>query len=338
MAKDYYLVTHHDEHVLKEVFEKLDIKINKGRTLVVSAKANKVIPVSLMKHLQVVKLEDVANYGAVLSKNAKPNDEVVKIISDVTADEMKALVEKISSFTNRKSGEDDNLDASQWIQQEFNKLGMKTELDCFKGKKTCNVYGYLKGQLKGKDTILVEAHLDSVGHANAGSDDNASGVAGLLMIAKRVVKKNLNKNFIFFATNGEEQGLLGAEHYVKRLSRENKLEDIKFVINMDMIGYNFTDQKIDLETNKEFKKVAEWMAELTLTYTTLEPNIVMPAWGSDHVPFLKQGIPTLLTIEHWPTKTPCYHSRCDLPDHLNYEYGKEIVKLNIAAAYLKDDE
>ena len=107
---------------------------------------------------------------------------------------------------------------------------------------------------------------------------------------------------------------------------------------MDMIGYNKDNKLVDLETNKKFVAYAEWMAKVVTTYTKLEPNIVTPAWGSDHVPFLKEGIPSVLTIEHWPTKTPCYHRGCDTADHLTYEYGAEIIKLNIAASYLVSEE
>jgi Zn-dependent M28 family amino/carboxypeptidase len=186
-----------------------------------------------------------------------------------------------------------------------------------------------------KDVIIVEAHLDSVGKSYAGADDNASGIAGLLMIARRIVKSSPDKSFIFFATNGEEQGLHGAKYFVKKLEKENLIKDVKFVINMDMIGYNESNTLVDIETDKKFLALAKWMSDLTHTYTSLTPNITTPAWGSDHVPFINKNIPTLLTIEHWKTKTPCYHARCDLPDHLSYDYAVDIIKLNIAASYLK---
>jgi hypothetical protein len=64
----------------------------------------------------------------------------------------------------------------------------------------------------------------------------------------------------------------------------------------------------------------------------------MPAWGSDHVPFLRKGIPGILTIEHWKTKTPCYHKSCDILDTLNISYLVEIAKLNLAAAIYKLNE
>jgi len=92
---------------------------------------------------------------------------------------------------------------------------------------------------------------------------------------------------------------------------------------------------VDIETNREFEEEAKWMSSLVTTYTNLTPNITMPAWGSDHVPFLKNGIPSILTIEHWKTKTPCYHASCDKPGHLNYDYAAEIIKLNLAALLIK---
>jgi Zn-dependent M28 family amino/carboxypeptidase len=184
------------------------------------------------------------------------------------------------------------------------------------------------------EVILTEAHFDSVGKIKAGADDNGSGTAALLEMARVLSTQNLKRTVRFFATNGEEVNLLGAEHYVKQLSSSD-LKNFKLVINMDMVGYN-ANGVVELETDKQFENLANWFAQLTSDYTTLTSKITLGAWGSDHVPFLRKNIPTLLTIEDWSTKTPCYHGSCDKPDTLNYVYAGEITKLNIAAILTKD--
>ena len=73
------------------------------------------------------------------------------------------------------------------------------------------------------------------------------------------------------------------------------------------------------------------MAGLARTYTHLIPEITIPAWGSDHESYLNDGIPSVLTIEDWQTKTPCYHRACDKAETLNIDYAMEIVRLNLAA-------
>ena len=332
-----YLVTTHHPHDLDELQKYTKIIKSNGRTLLVKINNEEDFPKHLRSIIREVSNDEILNYVPSNKNFSNKNSVVESLLKNVTPEEMKRIVTKVSDFTNRKSGSEDNLKASRYIENEFKKMSLKTEFDCFRAK-TCNIYGRYTGTTKPNEIILIEAHLDSVGRANAGADDNASGVAGLLMIAKEVLSTNPKTSFIFFATNGEEQGLRGAKHYVNVLKKSGELKKVKFVINMDMIGYNKDNDKVDLETNKPFVDTAKWMSDLVYTYTNLTPNIVTPAWGSDHVPFLKEGIPTLLTIEHWPSKNPCYHRGCDKPDHLTYEYGAEIIKLNIAAAYLKSEE
>lgn len=335
-SKQYLVITHHP-HDLEDLQKHTTIIRSEGRTLLVKINDEKTFPKVLRDKVREISDEDIVNYTPQKSKDLNPDPLVLKLLNNISVSEMTNIVTKLSGFSNRRSGSEDNLEASKYIENEFKKLGLATELDCFK-KNTCNVYGKFIGTDRPEDYILVEAHLDSVGKTNAGADDNASGVAGLLMIAKQVLSISPKRSFVFFATNGEEQGLLGAKHYVKKLDQSGELRNINFVINMDMIGYNQDNTKVDLETNKNFVDVANWMADLVYTYTKLTPNVVTPAWGSDHVPFLDKNIPTVLTIEHWPSKTPCYHATCDKPGHLTYEYGLEIIKLNIAASYLKSQE
>ena len=106
---------------------------------------------------------------------------------------------------------------------------------------------------------------------------------------------------------------------------------------MDMVGYN-SNGIVELETDAPWNALAQWFVQLTEKYTTLKTKITLGAWGSDHVPFLQKNVPTLLTIEYWDTKTPCYHQGCDKPDTVNYTYMTEITKLNTAAVLSKDAE
>ena len=194
------------------------------------------------------------------------------------------------------------------------------------------MWGTLKGNVD--EYVLIEAHLDSVGKPFAGADDNASGAAGLLEIARILKNSAKNRGLIIFATNGEESGLLGAKDFVWKARDNGLLQKIKYVINMDMIGFN-ENGVVDIETNREFEELARWKSELVMTYSNLKPLITMPAWGSDHVPFLQYKVPSVLTIEHWKTKTPCYHRSCDTIDTINFDYLMEILKINIASSYEK---
>lgn len=111
-----------------------------------------------------------------------------------------------------------------------------------------NVVGFLDN--KAATTIIIGAHYDHLGtdgqnsslDANPqnkihnGADDNASGVAGLLELARHFTMNNQreNNNFIFAAFSGEELGLLGSKYLADHLPVD--LSSVNFMINMDMIG------------------------------------------------------------------------------------------------------
>ena len=102
--------------------------------------------------------------------------------------------------------------------------------------------------------VVIGAHLDHLGmgggsnaldpkvHAvHNGADDNASGVAALLEVARTLGAKQsqLSRDVYFVAFSGEEEGDLGSAFYVKQLSREQK-QSIQAMINMDTLGLSFT--------------------------------------------------------------------------------------------------
>lgn len=266
----------------------------------------------------------------------QPQTEIERTLSLIGEEKIKADVEMLSGFKTRLVNTDDNRKATQAVIQRFQSYGYETSTICYRSG-ACSVIADKKGSLLPQDVMMVMGHIDSVGADFAGADDNASGTAVILEMA-RVLKDGANKKTLrFFVTNGEESGLLGAKHYAQELKKSGKIKELVLAINMDMVGYN-QNGIVELETAKEHDDLARWFAELASTYTTLKSKITLGAWGSDHVPFLEAGVPTLLTIEDWSTKTPCYHQKCDRPETLNYGYATEIAKLNIAAVLTKDGE
>ncbi len=330
--KNNYLVISHHPHVLTDIDPYVELVKNSGRHRVV--KIIKSIPDHLKKYLRPIKLSELRSYQPQVIAQDSLDPKLVKLLAKMDQRDLQHIVSTLSSFEKRRARSVSNKQATDWFKRELEKLGLVVVEDCFRAN-TCNLYAKKIGNRSNKKTILVEAHIDDVGHQHAGADDNASGVAGLYIIAKTLKNMELNNDVLFFVTNAEESGLVGANHFVKKLSQSGELSKIGFVINMDMIGYN-QNGLIDIETNREFEDVANWMSQVVVDYTSLTPNITIPAWGSDHVPFLKKGITSILTIEHWGTKTPCYHRSCDKPDHLNYEYALEISRLNVASIILRD--
>ena len=222
------------------------------------------------------------------------------------------------------------------IEKNLSELGFETSQICYATNR-CSVLAEKKGSQNPEKVILTEAHMDSVGRDFAGADDNASGTAVLMEMARVLSTYKNKKTLRFFVTNGEESGLKGAEHYARLLKSNSEIKNLELVINMDMVGWN-KNGIVELETDAPYEGLATHFSELAANYTTLKTKVTIGAWGSDHVPFLKAGVPSILTIEDWSTKTPCYHSACDKPEGLNYAYATEIGKLNVAAVMTKDSE
>ena len=121
-----------------------------------------------------------------------------------------------------------------------------------KSAPAANVVGVLEGsdpKLK-TEVVVVGAHYDHLGRGGEGSgslagrggevhhgaDDNASGTAGLLELARLFAgeRRQLRRTLVFVAFGGEEEGLLGSSHYVQNPARP--LEQTVAMLNMDMIG------------------------------------------------------------------------------------------------------
>lgn len=329
-----YQVMSSHPHDVKEFTPYIETVSQQGRLWLVHLKDN--APADVMKNFRRTSGTDVKHYSAPVQKAAFAAPLIKDFISRIDVPSIKSDVETLANYKTRLAGSPDNQKATAQIKSIFAGLGYTVSEFCYRPD-ACSIVADKLGDGTSSDVIMIMAHLDSVGKNFAGADDNASGIAVLLEVA-RVLKDYGNKKTLrFFATNGEEGGLYGAEHYAQLLKKNGDIKKLVLAINMDMVGYN-SNGIVELETDSQYEKLANWFASLATTYTGLKSKITIGAWGSDHVPFIQGGVPTLLTIEDWSTKTPCYHTECDKPSTLNYEYAGQIAKLNLAAIMTKDAE
>jgi hypothetical protein len=331
MAGRYQVISQHPHDV--EHLEKYVKTVSKNGRLWIVDGSN--VPAKVLKHLRPLSGKEKSFSYSTHQKFA-PNPMIQATTQKLSESLIRDYVSKLAGYKTRLVGTEDNQKATDDVEKNLSELGYTTKKICYTTN-ACSVIADKKGSAKSEKVLLVMAHIDSVGKDFAGADDNASGTAVLMDMARVLSSYQNQKSVRFFVTNGEESGLLGAEHYVKSLRSSGGIKQIELAINMDMVGYN-SNGVVELETNPEYESVAKWFAQLASTYTTLKNKITIGAWGSDHVPFLKAGVPTLLTIELWDTKTPCYHKACDKPEGLNYAYATEIGKLNVAAIMAKDIE
>lgn len=326
----YQVISSHP-HDVNEINAHTDTVYQNGRLWIVEVK--KGAPKLLFKYLRNLRGTE-RSYSYTEKNLSQKSEHVAKYLQEMSELNIKQDVQKLSEYKTRAAGTSGNIQAVNDLKLRFKTMGYEVEEICYK-ENACSIIAEKKGSSKQAGVILTMAHVDSVGKDYAGADDNGSGVAVLLEMARVVKDYDNHKTLRFFISNGEEKGLLGATHYARFLEKGNRISQLDLVINMDMVGYN-SNGVVELETNPNQKKLAERFSELAQMYTDLKSKITLGAWGSDHVPFLDRGAPAILTIENWDTKTPCYHLACDTPEMLNYGYATSIGKLNLAALLHED--
>ncbi|MFZ2958999.1 MAG: M28 family peptidase [Candidatus Ozemobacteraceae bacterium] len=225
-----------------------------------------------------------------------------------------------------------------YCEKKLQELGLKTRRQSFSGsgKPRDNLEAVQPGFDQGNSgEVIIIGHLDSTSPKAStlapGADDNGSGAAGVLEMARFLKGLKGRAGVRFVLVLGEEQGLLGSKAYVASLS-PTEIAKLRGVINMDMISFDAKPPlSAVIETASFNTQMAEQMSQLAADYTTLTSQISYNPWGSDHVPFLKKEVPTVLTIESEYDDNPTYHQITDTPDRMNNDLAFQILRLNAAA-------
>jgi aminopeptidase YwaD len=143
--------------------------------------------------------------------------------------------------------------------------------------------------------VLVTAHMDSVVGA-PGANDNASGVALMLELARVMQDYPTDKELRFIAFGSEERGLVGANYYVNQLSAEERAR-IMGVFNGDMVAtsYPVVTHLYAMTVNGQPNLVTD---SAEAAGARLGDSSILPGrfGSSDHVPFYNRGIPAALFI------------------------------------------
>ena len=182
---------------------------------------------------------------ALLCLSSCNNDTVI------TKDLINKHVITLSSdkMEGRRAGSDGIEKATQYIESEFERIGLSQydTLNSFRqnfdfyGMSFNNVVGVLKGKSLSNEFIIISAHYDHLGidyemdgdNIYNGANDNASGVTAVLTLAEYFKKSDVNeRSIIFIAFTGEEMGLRGSRYFGKNINPNN----IMAGINIEMIG------------------------------------------------------------------------------------------------------
>jgi hypothetical protein len=302
-----YLLLSHDPDFLKEIAKISEVTYSSGRIRLIKLSIPfPDLPVEMAARLRKVSSDEIFNGPAARGGAKAADPAVLALLSKVDGARLMGYADAITITGKRSTAQLDasaasgNRRAMDYIAAAFKDLGYEIERQCYKDRKAdkeCNIVARRRSWQSDAKTILVIGHMDSVGYENAGADDNASGAAGVLEIANVLSGYKSDHDLIFVTANGEENDMSGSYACVKKMKETGELSRVAWAINMDMISWN-KDGIIEIETNKEFSAHADWVASMARRYTKLDPYITMPAWGSDHVPFLEAGRTSPRLLDH----------------------------------------
>ncbi len=250
-----------------------------------------------------------------------------------------------------------------YITTELKKYGWKPKLERF--ALGVNVVAERVGTDNQAGTILVGAHYDSV-FQSPGADDNASGVAVVLEVARLLGMEATPRTLKLALFDKEEAGLLGSRAFAAKVSH---LKDLRGVIVMDMVGYAcYTSgcQKypaglpITPPSDKgDFLAVVGDTEHLPLLNSfgqNVQDNTRLPAvltvpiplkglltpdtLRSDHAPFWYQGVGAVLVTDTANLRTPHYHNQSDVANTIdsNFFTGAAQVIVNTTKKLLDSSD
>ena len=221
------------------------------------------------------------------------------------------------------------------FKKYFNDLSATLNIELSVGfvqriRKARNVVGFINNNAE--NTVILGAHYDHLGYGedkNAldtghlihnGADDNASGTAALIELA-RLLKKSSpkNNNYLIINFSGEELGLFGSKYWLEHPT--TKISS-NYMINMDMVGRYDTAHKLTIGgygTSPVWGEVFQ---------TTTNKNLIVKfdssgAGPSDHEAFYRKDMPVLFFFTGSHSD---YHKATDDWDKINYDGEREIVQ------------
>lgn len=183
------------------------------------------------------------------------------------------------------------------IQQNAKSIEISAQNKFFDNYKTQNVIGYVEGKVYPDSFYVFTAHYDHLGRMGAqtyfpGANDNASGTAMITDLARHysLPENKPDYSIVFIAFSGEETGLIGSYYFTD--NPLFPLENIKFLINLDMVGSG--SEGITIVNSGVFTKAYNLFVKINNTNNYVkEVKKRGESCNSDHCPFYKKGVPAV---------------------------------------------
>ncbi|KAK4698686.1 hypothetical protein P7C70_g7586, partial [Phenoliferia sp. Uapishka_3] len=310
----------------------------------------------ISQHLKNVKFNSLIS----ILVSTFPRDGFIKDVKYLSGEDQKAKAGE--GWVSRHSMSEGGRRASNWIVGEFRDAGLTCEQHEYANGFAPMVECVINGTDPDAGTFVLGGHFDSrgsFGHYTApGADDDGSGTALLLSIARHIASHRLTfrRKVIIAAFSGEEQGLLGSNWFAKRL--RDRGEDVVLMIQADMIGYRKPGEPRqigDLRMHARrrnliltpffsvafppdtlgLQEARYLVGNLSTIYAPeLVPGIT-PACCSDHQSFGSLGFASTWVFErNGPIADPFYHNSGDLSEREGYDFEQIYLTSTVVLATL----
>lgn len=229
-----------------------------------------------------------------------------------------------------------NAKAASYLKAELERYGYSTNTQNFSALGQ-NIIAKKTGSLYPDKAFFLTAHYDAIAipfSLAIGADDNASGCAAVLEMARILQTKTLPYTVYFAFFDEEEQGLIGSEAFAG--SFDFQATEVQAVINLDMIANDRNDDRVmelharpygnSLEMAEKIQKLNDSFA-IGLSVEIRNPGTT----ASDHSSFWDQGITALLFIEDAQDFNPYYHTKLDSIQYFNDSFFLQNTQLALAS-------
>jgi hypothetical protein len=246
--------------------------------------------------------------------------------------------------------------AEDLVALELGAAGLSVERQVFqwKGRPFHNVVGILEGADPARPIVVVGAHFDSVA-GSPGADDNASGVAALLELARLLAPRRFAATVHFVGFNLEEVQervpptcRIGSRAYVAWLGKREV--EIAGAFVLEMVGFTGPRQDVPAAVQlvkrvpkqgtflaavgdgrsrsllAAMERAAKGVVPLVTLVTPLKGYLVPDTRRSDNARFWDAGWPALMVTDTANLRNPHYHQPTDTPDRLDYPFLGKVVE------------
>jgi Zn-dependent M28 family amino/carboxypeptidase len=291
------------------------------------------------------------------SRNRDPiarDPTVAKVLREVSPESLRAIVEMLAfprHYTREKRA---NRKARDLLLRYARSLGYAPSLQGRFDNIVMPTHPPDEGPF-----VLLGAHYDSV-PGTPGADDNASAVSVCLEAARLIRKHGLGPAMIVLF-NREEDGLLGSSEFVAHLAGQPAWT-VREAHIFEMVGYRDetpgsqtmppglpilgardVGDFLALLANRSSNGIAEDLLRLAARYIADAPVGALKTYlgierafdhlnRSDHAPFWRAGIPSIMWTDTSEFRNPHYHQASDTPDTLDYDFMSDVTKLALARA------